>query len=94
MAGEELSAGPATRNYEPLYFCGDASLSNQAVGMERHISFIFSFILSKHSLRATGESTSASQCVFALFIDSSGQKHHSAPKIPEIAFLLHRLRTV
>lgn len=41
MAGEELSAGPATRNYEPLYFCGDASLSNQAA-VWKDISALFS----------------------------------------------------
>lgn len=67
MAGEELSAGPAARNYEPLYFCGDASLSNQAVGMERHIGFIFSFILSKHSPSHGGEHKRITMCLCLVY---------------------------
>lgn len=62
--------------------------------MERHISFIFAFILSKHALQATEKRTGTSQCVFALFIDSSGKKAPQYPKITDIAFLLHCWKTV
>lgn len=90
MAEEELSAGPAVHNYKPLYFCGDASLSNQAVGMKRHISFIFSFILSKHSLQAQGRAQ-AHHNVSLLCLSTAVVR---STKIPEIAFLLHLWRIV